>query len=391
MDITKITSAVTTAAGKVLKMKTSHKIALGAATAVAAAATGAVIAKTAQARRQERSVKSLLMEDAAKRIPSVTGKDKSFEESLEESAQPFVLPNAVRKNMPIEELDDFDDTFVLQPREKTSESIIFYLHGSNFWGNPSKYHYAFIRRLSNKLGMELVLPVYPKAPAHVAVDIQQMLLERYMYLVDTLEYPAENIVFIGDACGGALALALMQKLRYLGLPLPGRAFLISPWLDLTLSNPMIEEIQPNDSVLNAEKLFAKGEAYAGSLELTHPVVSPIYGDLCGLPPITVFAGSREIFSADALRLKEIADENQLDIDVNIYKNQMHFFVGLPIPESEIALAVMASELYGVEEVDELPDEAADEENSEEEASAQTDEEIVSEEAEVSEDTDAAEA
>ncbi|MBR1481984.1 MAG: alpha/beta hydrolase [Ruminococcus sp.] len=353
-----ITAAISAAAGKVFRMKTSRKIAIGAAATLTAAAAGAVIAKNIQAKKQERSVQSLVIEDAARRLP--TKKERTFEESMEHSAQPFVLPQAVRRRIGLTELDELEDTFVMQPKNKTSDDVIFYLHGSNFWFNPSRYHYAFMRRLANKLGTELVLPVYPKAPAHTVVEIQQMLLDRYLYLVRGKGIPAENIVFVGDAAGGGLALALMQKLRYLALPLPKQAFLISPWLDITNSNPEIEEIQPDDPILNSETLAFKGEKYAGDLELTHPAVSPIYGDLAGLPKMTVFAGTREIFCADVKKLAAIAKEKGLDIDVRIYKNQMHFFVGLPIPEGEEAIGVIASELYGAEEDDELFAENLDE-------------------------------
>ena len=180
-----------------------------------------------------------------------------------------------------------------------------------------------------------------------------MVIDRYLYLVNEKGIPSEKIAFVGDAAGGGMALAILQKLRYLALPMPKQAFLISPWLDVTNSNPKMEDIQPNDTILNIEKLAFKGQKYAGELELTHPMVSPIYGDLAGLPKITVFVGTREIFCADVEKLEEIALEKDLDIEVYVYKNQMHFFVGLPIPEAEDAMNIIASELYGAEDSDEL--------------------------------------
>ena len=320
MKIEKITAAITTAAGKVFKMKTSQKIAIGAAAAVAAAATGVVIAKNIQAKKQERSVQSLVLEEAARALPAAVNNEKSYEEYLQKSAEPFVLPQAVRKRIGMTELDGFEDTFVIEPKEKTSDIVIFYIHGTNYWFNPSRYHYAFMRRLSNNLGMQMIVPIYPKAPSHTAVEMQQMVIDRYLYLVNEKGIPSEKIAFVGDAAGGGMALAILQKLRYLAL---------------------------------LEKLAFKGQKYAGELELTHPMVSPIYGDLAGLPKITVFVGTREIFCADVEKLEEIALEKDLDIEVYVYKNQMHFFVGLPIPEAEDAMNIIASELYGAEDSDEL--------------------------------------
>ena len=381
MNIYSITKAVSKIGGGVFKMKTGHKVFLGLAAATAAVAVGSAVAKSAQAKNQERSIKSLVFEDAAKVLPLTVKKPVDFERGLAESSKPFVFPEQVKKNMGFTEIDWFtDDTFVLEPKEKTTDCVLFYIHGTDFWTNPTRFHYSFFKKLSNKLGARLVLPVYPKAPAHTAVEIQKMLLERYMYLIEENQIPADKIVFIGDGAGGGIALSLLQKIKYQILPMPKQAFLISPWLDITNSDPVIKEIQPQDKLLNADVLKEKGELYAGDLDLMHPAVSPIYGDLTGLCKITVFAGTREIFCADAYTLKDIADEYELDIDVNIYKNQMHFFVGLPIPEAEEALAIMASELYGVEECkDDCPEiKVTDDDSATEETETEQKEEVSAE-------------
>ena len=122
-----IKAAISAAAGKIFKMKTSQKIAIGAAAAVTAAAAGLVIAKGVQAKKQDRSVKSLVLEDATRTLPVSVKREPSFEESMEKSAQPFVLPQAVRKRIGLRELDDFEDTFVLEPKNKTTDDVIFYL------------------------------------------------------------------------------------------------------------------------------------------------------------------------------------------------------------------------------------------------------------------------
>ena len=194
MKIEKITAAITTAAGKVFKMKTSQKIAIGAAAAVAAAATGVVIAKNIQAKKQERSVQSLVLEEAARALPAAVNNEKSYEEYLQKSAEPFVLPQAVRKRIGMTELDGFEDTFVIEPKEKTSDIVIFYIHGTNYWFNPSRYHYAFMRRLSNNLGMQMIVPIYPKAPSHTAVEMQQMVIDRYLYLVNEKGIPRRSLL-----------------------------------------------------------------------------------------------------------------------------------------------------------------------------------------------------
>ena len=125
MGIYSFTKAVSLVGGGVFKMKTRHKVALGVATAVTAAAAGAAIAKAQQAKKQERSVKSLVIEDAAKVLPLAVKKPVDFEKALEESLKPFVLPEQTKRNVGLTELDWFTDTFVLEPKDKTTDCVIF--------------------------------------------------------------------------------------------------------------------------------------------------------------------------------------------------------------------------------------------------------------------------
>lgn len=334
---------------RVLHMKKSTKIALGVTAAATAAAAGAFAIKAQQAKKQERSVKSLVVEDAIKRLPIRSSAQESYEEALEQSSRPYVLPEYARNNIGFSEYDDFTDTFVLQPREKYSDFVIFYIHGHNFWSDPSKVHFKFYRKLADTLGAELILPVYPKAPTYHVADVHEMLLSRYQYLINEKEINPENIIFAGDAAGGGLVLSLLQRLKYQVIPMPGRAVLISPWLDITNSNPDMQAVQGTDPLLNVDKLAFQGKEYAGEVDLESPVVSPIYGDLKGLPPMTVITGTHDILSVDTLNLEKIADAQNLDINTFVFVNQLHFFVGLPIPEAKEALEIIAEEVFGVDE------------------------------------------
>ena len=334
---------------RVLHMKKSTKIALGVTAAATAAAAGAFAIKAQQAKKQERSIKSLVVEDAIKRLPIRSSAQESYEEALEQSSRPYVLPEYARNNIGFSEYDDFTDTFVLQPKEKYSDFVVFYIHGHNFWSDPSKVHFKFYRKLADTLGAELILPVYPKAPTYHVADVHEMLLSRYQYLINEKEIKPENIIFAGDAAGGGLVLSLLQRLKYQVIPMPGRAVLISPWLDITNSNPDMQAVQGTDPLLNVDKLAFQGKEYAGEVDLESPVVSPIYGDLKGLPPMTVITGTHDILSVDTLNLEKIADAQNLDINTFVFVNQLHFFVGLPIPEAKEALEIIAEEVFGVDE------------------------------------------
>lgn len=331
-------------------MKTSTKIALGVTAAATVAAAGVVAVKVQQAKKQERSVKSLMVEDAIRRLPIRSSAQESYEEALEQSSRPYVLPEFAR-TIGLAEYDDFTDTFVLQPKERFSDYVIFYIHGHNFWSDPSKVHFRFYRRLADTLGSTLILPVYPKAPTYHVADVHKMLLDRYQYLINEKGIDPQNIIFAGDAAGGGLVLSLLQRLKYQAIPMPKQAFLFSPWLDITNSNPDMTTVQGTDPLLNMDTLAFQGREYAGDVDLESPVVSPIYGDLKGLPSITVFTGTHDILSVDAMNLEKIAEAQELDILVYTFVNQLHFFVGLPIPEAKEALELVAEEVFGYEECD----------------------------------------
>ncbi len=367
-----ITSAASKMAYKVLHMKKSTKIAIGVTTAASAAAAGTIAFKARQAKKQERSIKSLMMEDAIKRLPKPRPIEDTYEEALKQSAQPYCLPDFARKSIGFTELDEFTDTFILEPKEEYSDFVIFYIHGHNFWADPAKMQFRFCRSLADTLGAKLVLPVYPKAPTHHVVEVHEMLLERYLYLVNEKGIDPKNIVFAGDAAGGGLALSLLQRIRYQALPMPKQAILLSPWLDISNTNIEMEALQKDDPMLNIERLRFQGKEYAGDVGVESPVVSPLNGDLKGLPPISVFSGTHDILSADAVELEKLAIEQELDINVYLFANQVHFFAALPIPEAKEALELIAEDVFGVEDEDieeEYPDEEAFEEEVLEELDA----------------------
>lgn len=340
-----ISSFASANANKVLHMKKSTKIALGVTAAATAAVAGAVAVKAVQAKKQERSIKSLVVEDAMRRLPCRCAEQTSYEEALEQSSLPYTLPDFSRK-LGFAEYDDFDDTFVLYPEEEYSDFVIFYIHGHNFWADPSRLQFKFCKRLADILGAKLILPVYPKAPAHHVADVHTMLIDRYLYMINVKEVDPQDIIFAGDAAGGGIALSLLQRIKYQALPMPKRAILLSPWLDITNTNPGMEELQKSDPLLKIETLAYQGREYAGGIDLTSPAVSPVYGDLKGLPPISVFSGTHDILSADAAKLETIAENEDLDINVYLFVNQVHFFMGLPIPEAREVLEIIAEEVFG---------------------------------------------
>lgn len=285
------------------------------------------------------STSSLVLENIFKLIPLADKRDKEvFDNYMEENSKPYVLPSDIREKYNVNELDDFKDTFVIEPKEKKSDMVIFYLHGGGYWSQPLSMHFMFLQKIADEYGVEVILPVYPKAPAYHAVDVHKMIMSRYEYLLKEKSISSDNILLMGESAGGGLSLAFLQVLRDQQLAMPKQAILISPWLDVTATNKDMDEIEPKDPLLLRQSLAFGGINYAGSLDPKDPLVSPIFGDLTGLPPITIFTGTHDILDADIQKLKRMTEKQGLDYTVYTYHNQNHGFVGFPIiPEAKDAL------------------------------------------------------
>jgi triacylglycerol lipase len=152
------------------------------------------------------------------------------------------------------------------------------------------------------------------------------------------QHGAENVSVYGDSAGGYLALAAVQELVRRGDPVPSHMVLISPPLDLTLSNPAIQFV--DDPLFSGllPTLHNIVQQWAGDLDLTDPLVSPLYGSLAGLPPTAVYFGSLEIFAPDGLVLQDKALATPgADFTFILRKGELHDWPTVPILPETIAV------------------------------------------------------
>lgn len=224
------------------------------------------------------------------------------------------------------------NVFVLQ-EEQTEGTTILYLHGGGFVFGFSVIHWNFIKAIIKKTKAKVIAPDYPLAPENTYEECFLMLEETYKELVQQ----NQRIILMGDSAGGGLALALAQKIKNEGLKQPEQIILISPWLDLTLSVDGIEELAKEDCILEVTGLTKAAKSFAGSSPLDDPQLSPINGDLEGLGELSVFIGTKDILLVDARRLKSRVTELGLNINYFEYKNMLHVWPLLGLPESKLAI------------------------------------------------------
>jgi epsilon-lactone hydrolase len=234
-------------------------------------------------------------------------------------------------------------TFCLAPRQPTGETRrLLYLHGGGHVQHMVPPQWWMLGRLVESSGRTAIAPHYHRAPAHHAPDI----LEQVVAIYADLRAQGGEIAIVGDSSGGGLALAVAMLLRDRGLPLPDRLLLICPWLDLQVSDPAMAAIVPEDPMLDLPGARAAGRWYAGDLPLDDPRVSPIFGDLAGLPPILMLAGSRDVLVVDARRLAAKAAAQGAALSFAEYAGMFHVWPAAPIPEGDRAMAEMAAFLRG---------------------------------------------
>jgi len=133
-----------------------------------------------------------------------------------------------------------------------------------------------------------------------------------------------------------MALALAEKIRNAGIEQPKELVLLSPWLDVTMENPGIPEANRKDPYLGLHAAVTAGKRYAKNDDPRRPDISPIYGKLDGLGPVTLFVGTHDIMLPDCQKLRGLAQAAGIPFTYVEYKDMIHDWMMLKLPESEQA-------------------------------------------------------
>ncbi len=218
---------------------------------------------------------------------------------------------------------------------------VLYLHGGGYALGSIHTHREWIARLARATRLRALAIDYRLAPEHPFPAALEDARAAYCWLLDQGADPA-RIIIAGDSAGGGLALATLLALRDAGERLPAGAVCLSPWTDLALTGPSIRRNAPTDPVLDAGSLRRYAGLYAGAHAPTDPLISPLYADLTGLPPLLIQAAADEILVDDARRLATKAREAGVDVTLAVWEGVFHVFQLVRLlPASREALAQIA--------------------------------------------------
>lgn len=219
---------------------------------------------------------------------------------------------------------DIPTEWVCVNRPHSKKKVILYCHGGGYF--TGSLHYA--RLLTTKLAQYTSLDVlsfdYRLAPEH---PYPAALTDAVAVWNDLMlqGYGSRDVLVMGDSAGGNLALALGLKLKEEGRFLPGGFVCLSPWLDLTLSGVSYKERQEMDPILTGEYLEKARNAYTNPEKFADPMVSPLFGDFTGFPPVCIQVGENEMLFSDAVEVYRKMKRENVDVHLERYKGMWHVF------------------------------------------------------------------
>lgn len=277
-------------------------------------------------------------------LMAIVGKKKSLERAMKHqrfASEAASIPAKLFVDSAVEEIGVGERrAWLVTPKREAAKRVILYIHGGGYISNMTKYDWSFVRELGVRTNSSIVVADYPLAPVSNYKHVYAYFDELYRNMLTQIAN--DDIIFLGNSAGGGIALGFAQKLRDENRPLPSKIILNSPWLDVSMSNPEIVDIDKKDKSLGIEGLRMAGKAYAADLSTNDPRVSPIYGEFSGLPPIHLFIGTHDLFLPDARKLKQ--QLMALDIRMNYYEYPRMFHVWVAVTslrESRHAISQMA--------------------------------------------------
>jgi len=189
----------------------------------------------------------------------------------------------------------------LLPKDERRAGVILYLHGGGYTCGGLDYAMGFGSMLAVMTGTRVFCAAYRLAPEHPFPAALEDAEEAFHYLISK-GYSADHITLCGESSGGGLCYALCQRLRDMGEQQPCAVIAISPWTDLTVSGSSYLENKDRDPSMTEEALRFYAENY--SKDIRDPLVSPLFGDLTGIPPSLIFVGGDEIMLSDSEQMHQ---------------------------------------------------------------------------------------
>jgi acetyl esterase/lipase len=271
----------------------------------------------------------------ARRGDDTEAMERAVAKSRTKVKDPAPKPKLLKDDLVLTEEQLFGmRVFDLQLRSGASGQRVVYYHGGSYTFEIAAPHWWFLTHLARTIGARVSIAIYPLAPETTASTTVPICTDLAGQIIDASA--PETVTVMGDSAGGGLALAVAQQLLARGKQ-PRQTILISPWLDVTMTDPGLAAVAPDDAMLNVAGLAHCGRLYAGELDVADPLASPLFGELDGLAPIEVYTGTHDILNVDAHNLVKRAEGRNVAVALHEAPGMLHVHPLLAfIPEGKRA-------------------------------------------------------
>jgi acetyl esterase/lipase len=220
-----------------------------------------------------------------------------------------------------------------------ADRVVLYLHGGGFKVGSLDSHHELMACISQASGAYVLGVDYRLSPEFRYPAALYDACAAYEWLLSGGLHPGA-IALAGDSAGAGLALSTLLSLRDASLPLPAAAVLMSPWTDLTASGESYETRAAADPIHQRPMILAMASNYLGPEDDPRdPLISPLFADLNGLPPMLIQVGNRETVLSDSTVFAQRASDAGVSVDLQVWENMIHVFQQFPteLEEADAAL------------------------------------------------------
>jgi monoterpene epsilon-lactone hydrolase len=203
--------------------------------------------------------------------------------------------------------------------------VVLYFHGGVYVIGDAFQAADLASQVGRRTRAKIISVDYRLAPEHPYPAAVDDALAAYEALLRGGGTAPSDIAFAGESAGGGLAIATLVNARDHGLPLPTAAFVMSPYADLTLSGATMETKREADPLFTPEAFPARVADYTSGQDAALGLISPIFADLSGLPPLIIQAGTHEVLLDDAIRLARQAATADVEVTLDITPGVPHVF------------------------------------------------------------------
>lgn len=291
---------------------------------------------------QMRAVGGVFRLTKRRRFADPEGGDALLQRAKKDPAPPARLRQ--RLDVEDETVDGFAVHRVRRPGAGDAGPVVVYLHGGAYVNEIVRQHWDFVAGLVEgvdpALDLEAWVPIYGLAPDHTMAEARALVATLLQRLADA----GRSAYLMGDSAGGGLALVAAQEAVAAGHDHVRGLTVMAPWVDLAMANPEVDLVEPTDPWLARAALHRVAEVWAGEEPVASPGVSPLAGEMGGLPPVEIWVGTRDVTQPDSRLLAERLRAAGVGVAYHELAGGIHVVPLLPVPEGRRAARTIRTRL-----------------------------------------------